>query len=91
MYRVVWLQQAIDGLAGCYLLAARNGLTDELNEAAAEVERQLDRDPAVAGESRSEGVRVLAVPPLVVDFEVFPDQMTAVVKFVRYVPPRRLR
>ena len=91
MYRVIWLQRAIDGLAGCYLLAARNRLTDALNAAAEEVERELDRDPATAGESRSGDLRVLAALPLVVDFELFPDHRTAVVTGVRYVPPSRRR
>ena len=91
MFRIIWLQEAIDGLAAAYNTSARVGRSRGVTVAAEEVERLLAHDPRSAGESRGDDLRMLGVTPLVIDFEVFPDQMTAVVKRVRYVPPKRLR
>lgn len=59
-------------LAAAWLNAPdRNAVT----RAAHTIDLMLQRDPENAGESRDEGRRILLVPPLGVDYEVFPDKL----------------
>jgi hypothetical protein len=67
MYVVRWKRTALDSLANLWLEA---GDRASVNNAVAEIDRTLARDPNLAGESRSENIRVLFSPPLGVFFEV---------------------
>ena len=79
-YTVVWAAKAEQQLAQLWLDATtRNAIT----RAAHIVEAMLAVDPSNAGGSRSAGRRILMMSPLVVDFEVRPDDRTVRVLQVR--------
>lgn len=85
MYTVVWVAKAEQQLAQLWLDATtRNAIT----RAAHIVEAMLAVDPSAAGESRSTGRRILMMSPLVVDFEVQPDDRTVRVLQVRQIRKR---
>ena len=67
MFTVRWSKTALDSLAELWLEAEDRTL---VTAAVAEIDRTLARDPLTAGESRSEEIRVLFVPPLGVFFEI---------------------
>jgi hypothetical protein len=87
-HRVLWLDAADADFQRHYLTARAVGLANAFTAAAARVERVLERNPGEAGESRAGRRRLLADPPLTVEFEVFDDQRTVVVTAARYTPPR---
>lgn len=90
-YRVLFLSAADQALAAAYLTARAAGDAVAFNRAVREAEGSLTDEPETAGESRAAGTgkRLLAVPPAVIEYEVFPDDRVAVVSNVRYVPPKR--
>jgi plasmid stabilization system protein ParE len=66
-YTVVWTPAAEDDLAAIWLAAAdRKSVT----HAARQADELLRNDAETVGESRSETVRILFVPPLGIEFEV---------------------
>ncbi len=69
-YTVVWIPSAEQDLAELWLIATDRAA---VTQAANEIDRLLRHDPEQQGESRSDGVRVLLVAPLGVQFEVLSD------------------
>jgi hypothetical protein len=67
MFTVRWKRTALDALADLWLEADDR---ESVTAAVTEIDRTIARDPHSAGESRSEQIRVLFVPPLGVFFEI---------------------
>jgi plasmid stabilization system protein ParE len=82
-YTVVWQPLAEQKLAAIWTDASdRKAVTSAANA----IDRLLQLDPELKGESRSGSERVLIVPPLTVAFEIRePDRMGRVLS-VRYHP-----
>ena len=64
---VLWVPSAEQELVAIWL---EHGDRDRVTAAADEIDRRLRRDPENQGESREEGLRILLVAPLGVDFEI---------------------
>ena len=79
-YDVVWGPRAENMLAAVWMAAADR---EAVNDAAAEVDLRLGRDPLRFGESRQSSVhRVGYIPPLGVEFEVIEDDKRVIVQGV---------
>jgi hypothetical protein len=88
MFRVEWLQSALDDLAG-HWIEADQGLRQALTVASQEIDERLRRDPGNEGESRPSGRRMTFVPPLAVTFRIDVDgQTVTVVEILLYRRPR---
>jgi hypothetical protein len=88
MFRVEWLQSALDELADLWTKAdpvQRQAITG----ASHLLDQRLKRDPHVEGESRSRGRRITFAPPLAITFRIEPDGQTVTVLQVRMFRPRR--
>lgn len=80
MYDVEWGPQAENMLAAIWMIATDR---DAVNDAAAEIDRRLARDPLQFGESRTSSVhRVGYVLPLGVEYEVIEDDKRVIVQGV---------
>ncbi len=81
-YTVIWRATAEEELADLWLKAEdRNAMA----EMADRMDNLLRRDAHELGESRSEGVRILVIPPLGVEFEVQEaDRMVYVLSIWRF-------
>lgn len=78
MYEVRWKRTALDRVTELWLDAPdRTAITAAVDE----LDRLLARDPQEAGESRSESVRIVFVPPLGVFYEI--DEATQIVHVLR--------
>jgi hypothetical protein len=87
MFRVEWTQEALNELAGVWMLAdqaARRAIT----EATQQIDRQLTTDPFGSSESRTEALRILFESPLGISFEVDQDGRTVQVAGVWFVRKR---
>ncbi|MGH7134719.1 MAG: hypothetical protein ACREHD_03205 [Pirellulales bacterium] len=69
MFRVEWLQSALDDLANAWLKADSSGRR-QITFAASQIEAALRNDPEDQGESRTEGRRIVFVEPLAGVFRV---------------------
>lgn len=69
MFRVVWLQTALDELATIWM-EADSPTRQAITAAAHEIDKELESDPHHAGESHNEGERVFFVPPVGVEFDL---------------------
>lgn len=69
MYKVDWLQSALDELARCWM-AADPVLRPQITEAAHRIEQQLRAAPFDYGESRDAGARICFDSPLVIHYGV---------------------
>lgn len=70
MFRVEWIQTAIDELAVLWMLAD-SATRLSINQASDLIDPTLEDDPLDVGESRlGDHDRLMFVPPLVVHFEV---------------------
>lgn len=78
------MRQAIESLARAYLSADAVGNASAVTAAMAEADRLLAANPSDVGESRQGTDRVLILPPVVVEFEVFADERIVVVTVARY-------
>jgi hypothetical protein len=78
MFRVEWLQSALDDLAR-HWIDADSGLRQSLTVASQEIDQRLRRDPSNEGESRPSGRRMTFVAPLAVTFRVDQDGQTVTV------------
>lgn len=78
MYEVRWKRTALNRVTELWLDAPDR---TEVTSAVAEIDRLLASHPHDAGESRSELIRVLFVPPLGVFFEI--DEPKHVVQVLR--------
>ena len=67
MFRVEWLQSALDDLASVWV-QAESALRRAITTAANSIDPQLRNDPEQQGESREDGERVLFIPPLGISF-----------------------
>lgn len=87
VYRVIWLRSVSEYWVGNLLLelAGRSESSSGLFAAIEAINRLLATDPETCGESRSEGERVLHVPPLTVTFEVHPDEQLVLIVRAHYV------
>ncbi len=66
-FTVVWIPTAKNELATLWINAKNR---NRIRLAADKIDSLLKWDPDSLGESRREGVRILLVPPLAVEFEV---------------------
>ncbi len=86
MFRVEWLQSALNELAAIWL-KADSSTRDAVTVAARQIDRQLAARPEQQGESRTGGRRILFVYPLAVVFRVDAQRRTVSVlnvwRFVR--------
>jgi multidrug efflux pump subunit AcrA (membrane-fusion protein) len=87
MYRVEWLQSALDQLAAAWG-QADSELRQAITAATNVLDRQLVVAPDVYGESRGGTARVHFVSPLSVNFSVDDDQRLVTVLSVRVYRPR---
>ncbi|MBY0526536.1 MAG: hypothetical protein K2R98_24285 [Gemmataceae bacterium] len=81
MFRVEWLQTAIDDLAAIWVQADSN-LRQAITNASHQIDQQLSSDPFGPSESRSEGRRILFVFPLGISFRMESDEQTVTVLHV---------
>ena len=81
MYRVQWLQSAMDRLSAIWV-EAHASLRARITQATNEIDRELRMDPVNLGESRSEKSRIIFVAPLGVLFRVDPEDRLVVVERV---------
>ena len=89
MYRVEWLDAALDELARLWVQADAN-LRQALTNASRRIDQRLERDPLNEGESRSNGRRITFVPPLAVTFRVdVATRTVTVVEIVLFQPRKR--
>jgi hypothetical protein len=87
MYRIEWLQDALDELAAIWLRATaaeRQLITAESHR----VDQVLGVDPYGAGESRPRRQRVAFFLPLVVFYRVEQDDQTVTVLHIRFARGR---
>lgn len=82
MFRVDWLQSALDELAALWTTADSNRRA-AITAATEAIEQRLKRDASGEGESRSAGRRITFAAPLAVTFQIEPDGITATVLHVR--------
>ena len=80
-YTLTWKKSALDQLAT--LWAENSDERAEIAAAADQVDRLLRVDPELRGSRRSERRRVMAVPPLLIVFEVRPADRIVTVLSVR--------
>jgi hypothetical protein len=88
MFRVEWLQSALDELADCWARAdstQRQAITSASHAA----EQRLRSDPYDDSESRSRGRRITFVPPLAITFRIEADGQTVTVVQVHVYGRRR--
>ncbi len=88
MFRVDWLQVALDELTNLWIQAdstQRRAIT----AASQVVEQRLSNDPANEGESRPGGRRITFVPPLALRFQIEADGQTVTVLQVRLFGRRK--
>ncbi len=88
MFRLDWLQSALDELTNIWL-AADAGVRQSITKATHEVEQRLLSDPINEGESRAKRQRITFADPLAVTFQVEADGRTVTVLHVRLFRPRR--
>jgi len=88
MFRVEWLQSALDELATQWTLAASTE-RQAITAATHAIERRLAEDPVHEGESRVKGRRITFVPPLAVTFRIEADAKTVTVLQVRVFRRRK--
>ncbi len=78
MFRVEWLQTALDQLSSIWI-QADSGLRQAITAASHQIDEQLQTDPYASSESRSEGRRVSFSFPLGVLFRVESEERTVAV------------
>lgn len=84
-YDVLWVPSAENQLAELWLTANDRGAVIRASNT---IDKALERDPVVTGESRSDGRRVLIELPLVVYYEIIPDDRR--VRVLRVIGASRL-
>ena len=82
MFRVEWLQSALDELTRLWTQADAT-LRQALTAASHAIDQRLQSDPLQEGESRFRGRRITFVPPLAVTFRVEADGQTVTVVEIR--------
>jgi hypothetical protein len=82
MYRVEWLQFAVDELTRLWT-QADSALRQALTAASHQIDQRLERDPLNEGEGRPGGRRILFAPPLAVTYRIEADGQTVTVLAIR--------
>jgi mRNA-degrading endonuclease RelE of RelBE toxin-antitoxin system len=85
MYRVEWLQSALDDIARASIQAD----AEQITAATRQIDKRLQSDPDHVGESRHGGRRIEFFAPLAVTFEVNDDDKTVAVLHVRVYGKRK--
>jgi len=75
MYRVQWLQTALDQLAAIWL-SANSVLRQAITAASHQIDQHLQADPFTESESRPGGRQIFFLPPLGILFRVEADGQT---------------
>ncbi len=88
MFRVEWLQSALDELAILWTQADAT-LRQAITAASHTLEQRLRTDPANEGESRPGGRRITFVSPLAVRFQIEADGQTVTVLQVQLFRRRK--
>jgi hypothetical protein len=88
MFRVDWLQTALDELTNLWM-AADSPQRQAITMASPTIEQRLASDPANEGESRPGGRRISFVAPLAVRFQIEADGQTVTVLHVRLFGRRK--
>jgi hypothetical protein len=88
-YRVIWRHALLTQMAAIYVRARESAAgAAAVTAAVAEIDALLASGPSHRGESRGGPERILAILPLVVEFEVYDDDGVALVTAVRFCPRR---
>jgi hypothetical protein len=87
MFRVTWLQSALDELSAMWR-KADSSLGKAITAASHQIEMRLSKDPTQEGESREGGTRIFFIPPLAITYEVDEDAQEVTVAHVRLFRPR---
>jgi hypothetical protein len=82
MFRVEWLQPAVDELTALWI-QADSAQRQALTAASHAIDQRLSINPRGEGESRAGNRRIAFFPPLFVTFEIDDDHQTVVVGQVR--------
>lgn len=82
MFRVDWLQSALDELANIWT-GADSPQRQAITAASHGIDQRLRSDPEEEGESRPGGRRVTFVPPLTITFQVEANEPVVTVIHVR--------
>lgn len=88
MFRVEWLQTALDELANLWT-QADSAQRQAITSATHNLENRLQRDPANEGESRSGDHRITFVAPLAIRFKIEADGQTVTILHVRLFGRRK--
>jgi hypothetical protein len=88
MFRARWARRALEELTALWTAADSAG-RQASTQANHQIDQQLQRDPANAGESRPRGRRILFVPPLGALFRIERDGRTVSVLHVWSIHPNR--
>lgn len=83
-YTVVWQPKATDELAQLWINSADRG---SVTAAADSIDRMLQRDPVLRGETHTASTRVLLVRPLAAVYRVVEDDRIVKVLLIRPAPP----
>jgi hypothetical protein len=83
-WTVVWLPDAESEPAELWLASADRART---TLAADQIDKQLQHDPNLVGESRARGRRILIVPPLAVFYRILAEDRLVQVSHVREMGP----
>jgi hypothetical protein len=89
-FRVVWRRRLVEHELAEFVLAAmgRQEGAASITRAMNEIDRLLATAPQTHGESREDYERILIVPPLAVDYEVYEDDRVVYVLRARYLPQK---
>jgi hypothetical protein len=84
-FTVIWKHSTVDRLTAYYVSALESGEdSSAITASVAQIDALLAANPLEQGESRQKQERILIVPPLVVDFEVFDQEKVVLVFGIRY-------
>jgi hypothetical protein len=87
MFRVEWIQSALDELARLWT-QADSSLRRTLTAASHQIDKRLQSDPLNEGESRPKGRRITFVAPLAATFRVDVASRLVTVMEIRLFRPR---
>ena len=78
MYRVLWIQEALDQLTDSWI-QAHSAQRTEITKASHKMEKMLESAPFEAGESRANDQRILLITPLGFTYRVESDKQTVTI------------
>lgn len=84
-YTVIWAPEALDELTQLWIDSSdRQSVTDAANS----VDRLLQRDPVLRGETHTRSTRIVIIGPLVVIYRVYDDDRMVKLLSIQPLPPR---